>query len=194
MVGSVKYLSSRARARNAALSAAAAAAFMPAPPHFNIVFDSPQNAGGVNPATGPPYPAVGQYADTTTNTVHTTPGFNKRLIAQDVGQLVGYNVLNDGDRHFFSKLLGTDPTNWTSGGGANPGAGRGGDEAFASYYAVAATGGLKPPKRHKDGTITGESLAFGDTPIDPKKLKLFTAAMVRLGQRQHLQPYKPRDS
>jgi hypothetical protein len=151
---------------------------VPAPPKFSIVYDNPTNAGGVDPATGQPYPSVGQYADPATNTVHTTRGYSRRLIAQDLGQLVGYNVLGDGDRHYFSRLLGTDPSAWSSGVGAQPGRLGGGDEAFANYYSVAATGGLKPR----------ESLAVGDTSIDPGVLRQFTVAMGRLGKRRHLEP------
>lgn len=177
----MKYSSSRTQTRRTAAATAASLAFLPAPLHFSVVYDSPQNAGGVNPATGQPYPAVGQYADTNTNTVHTTPGFSKRQIAQDVGQLVGYNVLTPGDRIAFSKVLGTDPAEWSSAQGAQPGAAAGGDEAFANYYAVAATGGLKK----------GESLAMGDTTIDPAILKKFTAMASRMGKRYKLPAYKP---
>jgi hypothetical protein len=155
--------------------------YVPAPPKYSIVVDNPQNAGGINPATGQPYPAVGQYADTNTNTVHTTKGFTPRMVAQDVGQLFGYGVLSPGDRNYFSRLLGTDPARWSSGQGANPGRLQGGDEAFANYYAVAATGGLKK----------GESLAMGDTSIDPAKLRQFTAAVQRVGRRHGLARYRP---
>jgi hypothetical protein len=152
--------------------------YTPAPPQYSIIYDSPQDAGGVDPATGRPYPAVGQYADPATNTVHTTRGFSRRQISQDVGQLFGYNVLSDGDRNYFSRLLGTDPARWTSGHGAQPGGMHGGDEAFANYYAVNATGGLGK----------GESLLMGDTSIDSAKLHQFSAALSRLGHRQHLAP------
>jgi hypothetical protein len=56
-----------------------------------------------------------------------------------------------------------------------------GDETFSDYYAVAATGGLG----------RGESLVWGNTPISRAKLKKFTAALERLGRRQHLRPYTP---
>lgn len=153
-------------------------AYVPAPPTFQVVYDNPQNAGGVDPATGQPYPAVGQYADVNTNTVHTTRGFGKRQIAQDVGQLFGYGVLQPGDRTFFSKLLGTDPAAWENkhGSEAMGAGGVTGDEAFADYYALAATGGLKP----------GESMAWGDVSIDPERLRQFSAAVGRLGKRRGL--------
>jgi hypothetical protein len=53
-----------------------------------------------------------------------------------------------------------------------------GDEAFADYYALSATGGLGK----------GESMAWGDVSIDPQKLHQFSAALGRLGRRQHLAP------
>lgn len=151
---------------------------VPAPPEFRVVYDNPQNAGGVDPATGQPYPAVGQYADVNTNTVHTTRGFSRRQIAQDVGQLFGYNVLAPGDRMFFSKLLGTDPGAWENrhGSEAMGGGGATGDEAFSDYYALAATGGLKP----------GQSMSWGDVSIDPAVLRKFSGAIVRLGRRRGL--------
>lgn len=153
--------------------------YVPAPPRYSVVYDNPQNAGGVDPATGQPYPAVGQYADPATNTVHSTKGYSSRLVAQDVGQLVGYNVLTPGDRVFFSRLLKTGA--WDGKQGAKVGQKQAGSEAFANYYAVAATGGLKP----------GESLAWGETPIDPKTLRKYTAALQRLGRRRGLRPYTP---
>lgn len=154
--------------------------YVPAPAQFSVVYDSPKDAGGINPKTGQPFPAVGQYADINTNTVHTTPGFSKRQVAQDVGQLVGYNVLTPGDRAFFSKMLGVDPAKWENKEGADV-TGQTGDEAFANYYAIAATGGLQK----------GESLAMGMTSIRPDRLRKFTAAIGRLGKRYKLPAYKP---
>jgi hypothetical protein len=115
--------------------------------------------------------------------VHTTKGYSKRAIAQDVGQIFAYNDLQPGDRIYFSKLLGTDPNRWDNLHGANPqgGGAATGDEAFSDYYALAATGGLRPD----------ESMAWGDISIDHEKLKKFTAALARLGKRYGLKPYKP---
>lgn len=150
---------------------------VPAPPEFSVVYSNPKDAGGIDPATGQPFPAVGQYADINTNTVHTTRGFGERQIAQDIGQLFGYNVLTPGDRHYFSRLLGTDPANWENKSGANV-QGEHGDEAFANYYSVAATGGLDK----------GEGLMLGMTSIDPRRLKKFSKAINRLGKRRGLEP------
>jgi hypothetical protein len=170
-----------ASARVAADRARAQAAFyVPAPPQYRIVYDSPQNAGGVDPATGQPFPAVGQYADPATNTVHTTPGMTRRQVAQDVGQLFGYNVLHPGDRHYFQRVLGVQGSPLENVQGAKVGAPESFDEAFANYYAVAATGGLKP----------GESVLMGQTSIDADRLRKFTAALKRLGKRRDLKPYK----
>lgn len=149
---------------------------VPAPPHYSIVYDNPANAGGIDPATGQPFPAVGQYADTNTNTVHTTRGTSRRSIAQDVGQLVGYNVLTPGDRHYFQRILGVGDAPWDNVHGAQNGAPVTGDETFANYYSVAATGGVR----------AGESLLLGETSIDARKLRQFTSAIGRLGRRNHL--------
>lgn len=186
-------LATAAAAGTPALAQAHARPWVPAPRQYSVVYDNPQDAGGLNPATGQPYPAVGQYADTTTNTVHTTRGFSKRAIAQDVGQLFGYNTLDDGQRRFFSRLLGVDPNRWSNTHGADPQGGGGvtGDEAFADYYAMEATGGMKPPHRRRDGTLVGSSMTWGDVPIDPVKLKKFGAAIRRLAIRQHLDRYQP---
>lgn len=152
--------------------------YLPAPPQYSVVYDSPQNAGGIDPATGQPFPAVGQYADTNTNTVHTTRGTSKRSVAQDVGQIFGYGVLSPGDRHYFQRILGVGGAPWDNVHGAQNGAPVTGDETFANYYSVAATGGVKP----------GESLLLGETAIDPHRLRQFTSAMGRLGKRQNLKP------
>ena len=152
---------------------------VPAPPSFNVVFDNPKDAGGIDPATGKPWPIVGQYADEYTNTVHSTKGFGKRAIAQDVGQLFGANVLDDGQRYYFARLLGVKPDSWgksTEGSLVRGYANATADEAFGDYYALAATGGLAP----------GVSMAWGDVSIDRRKLRKFSAAINRLGQRQHL--------
>jgi hypothetical protein len=74
--------------------------YTPAPAKFSIVYDG---GAGYDPGSTDAK-AVGQYADTNTNTVHTTRGFSKRQIAQDVGQIFGYNTLSDGDRSYFSRL------------------------------------------------------------------------------------------
>jgi hypothetical protein len=150
---------------------------VPAPPEFSVVYSNPQNAGGIDPATGQPFPAVGQYADINTNTVHTTRGLSNRSVAQDIGQLFGYSILTPGDRNYFSRLLGTDPANWENKSGANVMSNHG-DEAFANYYSVAATGGLGK----------GESLILGETSIDPRKLRQFSKAISRLGKRRGLKP------
>lgn len=167
-------------ARAAHAAAVANARYIPAPPKYSIVYDSPQNAGGVDPATGQPFPSVGQYADTNTNTVHTTPGLSKRQVAQDVGQIFGYSALSPGDRQYFSRVLGVGSAPWENVQGAKVGAPVTGDETFADYYAVAATGGLK----------RGDSILMGNTPIDPERLQKFTEALKRLGKRHKLQPYK----
>lgn len=151
---------------------------VPAPPQFSIVYSNPTDAGGIDPATGQPYPAVGQYADINTNTVHTTRGLSKRQVAQDVGQLFGYGVLSPGDRKFFSRILGVAGAPWENLHGAKVGAPVTGDETFANYYAVAATGG---PRK-------GESILMGETSIDPRRLRQFSAALGRLGKRQGLKP------
>jgi hypothetical protein len=174
---------SRARADKALQAHAAALAdarYVPAPPKYSIVYDSPQNAGGIDPATGQPFPSVGQYADINTNTVHTTPGLSKRQVAQDVGQIFGYGTLTPGDRQYFQRILGVKGAPWDNTQGAKVGAPVTGDETFADYYAVAATGGMKP----------GDSLLMGNTSIDPERLRKFTAALKRLGKRHKLQPYK----
>lgn len=149
---------------------------VPAPPQVSVVYDggAGYNAGSTDAQS------LGQYADTNTNTVHTTRGFTPRMIAQDVGQIFGYSVLQPGDRTYFSKLLGTSPDYWTdlhANSPTNMGH-EAGDEAFADYYSVAATGGLKH----------GEGLLLGDTSIDPVRLHKFTAAINRLGKRRNLRP------
>lgn len=168
------------RARTERAAALSSARYVPAPPKYTIVYDSPQNAGGVDPATGQPFPAVGQYADINTNTVHTTPGMTRRQVAQDVGQLFGYGVLSPGDRQYFSRTLGVQQAPWENVQGAKVGTSATGDETFANYYAVAATGGLRP----------GESVLMGETSIDPERLQKFAAALKRLGKRRGLKPYK----
>jgi hypothetical protein len=181
------FLAAAAAAATTGMAAQARAAqrpaWVPAPPKYSVVYDNPQNAGGVDPTTGQPYPAVGQYADTNTNTVHTTRGYGKRAIAQDVGQIFGHNVLDSGQQAFFTKLLLGTNHPWENPQGAQPEgmAAATGDEAFADYYALAATGGLQ----------RGQSLAWGDVSIDRRKLKLFGAALRRLGSRQHLSRYTP---
>ena len=167
-------------ARAAHAAAVADARYIPAPPKYTVVYDSPQNAGGIDPATGQPFPSVGQYADVNTNTIHSTPGMPRRQVAQDVGQLFGYGVLAPGDRQYFQRILGVKDAPWDNVQGAKVGASATGDETFADYYGVAATGGLK----------AGESVLMGQTSIDPERLRKFTAALKRLGKRRDLKPYK----
>ena len=153
--------------------------YVPAPPKYSVVYD---NGAGYDPGNTDSR-SIGQYADTNTGIVHTTRGFSRRMIAQDVGQLLGYQALSAGDRVYFSRLLGTDPGYWTDLHANSPAGAtkQAGNEAFANYYSVAATGGLKK----------GESLVLGNTSIDPDRLKAFTAALQRLGRRRNLKAYTP---
>lgn len=162
-----------------AASAPAHGHYVPAPPKYSVVVDG---GAGYDPGSTDAR-SIGQYADTNAMVVHTTKGFSRRQVAQDVGQLFAYQTLTPGDKLYFSRLLKTDPAYWTDLHANSPAGGskEAGDEAFSNYYAIAATGGLKP----------GESIAWGNTSIDPKTLKKYTAALQRLGRRHGLRPYQP---
>ena len=145
---------------------------MPAPPSIRYIH---------GPMPGDPNP--GEYAntaDTTTGTVYWTGrgllnGFTK---GHETGHIFDAQVLNDGDRHFFQRLMHAPAGPWDSGSGYEGGS-KSPSEWFADYYGAAVTG--------VDPTHTSVA-SYAD--IGPKRLLRFEQALDRLRQRRHLPEYR----
>lgn len=145
--------------------------YAPAPPRASLVYDPVlENAGA---------PSAGAYANTDTMTVHALKGQEMDPVSagHEVGHLFDVQILSDGDRRFFSRLLGTDPASWQNLAGGNPGGAITGTEAFSDYYTVAANG-IDMRRGGYTGYVT----------VDPKISRKFNAALGRLGKRHGLKP------
>jgi hypothetical protein len=150
----------------------------PAPPRSNIVYgdlsDAPTNAG-----------PVGGYSEG--ENIHVLPGVDQYTVAHEMGHLLDNQVLSDGDRNFFARLLQTSPGAWNRGTGAAGGY-HSPSEAFADYYAAAATNYDPRPKRKGKAVSGGGVDSY--TRIGPKRLRRYKKALERLQARRGLEDYK----
>lgn len=141
---------------------------VPAPPEIHFKWGSPagleQDASftaGVDPAS---------------RTIYHTQTLDRLAGAHEVGHLLDAEVLNAGDRAYFTRILGlTGP--WNQGTGLTAGGLRSPNEWFADYYSAAAN--------HFQPGRDGMS-AYAQ--IGPVRLQRFEKALGRLGQRRGLQP------
>lgn len=96
--------------------------------------------------------------------------------AHETGHALDDQVLTDGDRHYFQRLMQAPSGEWRSGTGLqglkSP------SEWFADYYQAAA---LNLDPRHEQVAAYAQ--------VGTKRLKQFEAALARLAKRQHLKRY-----
>lgn len=157
--------------RRATLAAyASAVGFVPAAPVVNYVRGY---APGISQES-----AMGTAAyDTTTNTVYYQGRLDRATRAHELGHALDDQVLNDGDRVYFQKLMHAPAGAWYTGTGMQGGASSP-SEWFADYYQAAAL--HLDPRRQNEAAYAA---------IGPRRLKRFEAAMARIAARKHLQPY-----
>lgn len=150
----------------------------PAPPRSNVLYsdlsDAPTGAG-----------LVGGYS--TGEDIHVLPGTDAYTLAHEMGHLLDTQVLSDGDRNYFTRLLQAPQGPWNTGTGAAGGY-HSPNERFADYYAAAATGYDPRPKRRKDGAVQGGG-TDSYTAIGPKRLRRFVKALERVQRRNNLRDY-----
>lgn len=147
-------------------SYAAAVGLVPAPPVVNIVEG---RAPGVDPA------AMGTAAtDPNTSTIYHEGALDPATKAHEVGHLFDSEVLTDGDRHYFQRVMQAPAGAWQSGTGLHGGA-TSPSEWFADYYQAAALH-LDPSKQNEAAYAS----------IGPKRLHRVEAALERLARRRGL--------
>lgn len=156
--------------KRAALAAyASAMGFVPAAPVVNYVQGYAPGITQEN-ATG-----TAAY-DANTDTVYYQGRLRKSTKAHELGHALDDQVLTDGDRAYFQKLLHAPAGEWNTGTGlqglASP------NEIFADYYQAAAL--HLDPRRQSEASYTT---------VGPVRLKRFEAALARIAARKHLQPY-----
>jgi hypothetical protein len=132
-------------------------------------------------AEGPPpgMPDATAATDVVNMTIYHVGPLGRFARAHEIGHLLDAQVLTDGDRRFFTRLLGlTGPWEQSDQTLLHP---RSPDEWFADYYAAAAIG------MRLDGS-TGLQGAYADW--GPKRLARFEKALDRFGNRYRLGPYR----
>jgi hypothetical protein len=128
---------------------------------------------------GAPSNATGNaYYDPDTHTVYSSGDNFAR--GHETGHAFDQEVLSDGDRHYFQRLLHAPAGSWNRGTGATAEGLVSPSEWFADFYGAAA---IRLDPRH-DGVSAYAT-------IGPKRLKRFEAALARLGKRRGLEPYSP---
>lgn len=165
--------------REAALIAAARRQqqpYLPAPPVVHTVY------GPVDPNVNQDGAAVGAYADPAAQTIYLPNDPSAFMRAHETAHLFDAQVLNDGDRQYFQRLMHAPQGPWNHGeaygrveGEASP------NEWFADYYGALGSG-LTPEKGYSVGQFAE---------IGVKRLQRFAAALERVGRRQGLQAYRP---
>lgn len=131
---------------------------------------------GTHPALPPDVMSPAQ-TDRASGTIYYSQPLSKFARAHEVAHLLDAQVLSDGDRRFFQRLMHAPSGEWRQGSAADT---RGGpSEWFADYYAFAALG-IDPRRSYEDSYAT----------VGPKRLLRFQKALDRLGRRHGLRPYK----
>lgn len=116
--------------------------------------------------------------DLASNTIYYRQPLDKFARAHEVGHLLDSQVLTDGDRHYFQRVMHAPAGAWNQGTGMDGGF-QSPNEWFADYYAAAASG----------LNLSRESVSSYAT-LRPKRLRRFARALDRLGHRRDLQPYR----
>lgn len=143
---------------------ASAAAFIPAPPTVNYV-------QGVAPGADANAMGTAAYSRDT-DTVYYQGKLDPATKAHEVGHAFDDQLLTDGDRVYFQRLMHAPTGGWRTGTGLQGGA-TSPSEWFADYYQAAAM--------NLDPRVQNEA-AYGQ--IGPKRLKQFKKAMQRLAKRR----------
>jgi hypothetical protein len=161
---------------NSLLKAARQQPYVPAPPTVNVVYEN------IDPNANQDGAAVGAYADPANQTIHLPKDPSSFMRGHETAHLFDAQVLSDGDRTYFQRLMHAPKGPWDHGtaygkvqGEISP------NEWFADYYGALASG-QTPDKGYSIGSFAE---------IGPERLKRFAAALERLGRRQGLQPYRP---
>lgn len=142
---------------------------VPAPPHVTFVNGR---------APGLPADAMAPAAtDVQSGTIYSEVPLSKMARGHEVGHLLDAQVLTDGDRSYFERLMGMRGA-WDQGTG--PAGLHSPNEHFADWYGNAVAG--FDPSNSWQSAYT--------TPPDPKVFRQFVAALGRLGHRKGLLPYK----
>lgn len=149
---------------------ASALSFVPAPPVINYVQGYAPNTAQEDVMGNAAY-----YAPT--DTIYYQRKLENSAKAHELGHALDEQVLNDGDRVYFQKLMHAPGGEWNSGTGLQGGA-TSPNEWFADYYQAAAL--------HLDPRTQSQA-AYAT--IGPVRLKRFEAALARLAKRKNLQPY-----
>lgn len=125
--------------------------------------------------------AVGAYADPASSTIYLPHDPSPYARAHETGHLLDSQVLSEGDRRYFQRLMMAPDGPWNHGEAYGKVDGfRSPNEWFADYYAAAATG-QTPANGHSIGQYAE---------IGPKRMKRFEKAMARLAKRHQLERYK----
>jgi hypothetical protein len=146
----------------------AAAAVIPGPPVMHFVLGPSPGSSTANSQAA---------ADCTTATIYYAPPLDAFARGHEAGHLFDCQVLSDGDRHYFQRVMHAPSGVWDQGTGIPDGV-HSPSEWFADYYAAAAI--------HLD---LSRSIVSSYAPLAPTRLKRVSRALERLGKRQHLQPY-----
>lgn len=112
-----------------------------------------------------------------TDTIYYLGKPDETTRAHETGHALDDQVLTDGDRRYFQRLMQAPAGDWRSGTGLQGGA-RSPSEWFADYYQAAA---LDLDPRHEQVAAYAQ--------VGPKRLKRFEAALARVAKRQHLKQY-----
>lgn len=144
---------------------------VPAPPTMNLV-------QGLAPGLTPEETMGTAAFDSGSNTLYYQGKLDKSTRAHETGHAFDHQILSDGDRSFFQKLMHAPSGAWQSGSGLQGGLASP-SEWFADYYQASALG-LDPRRENQ--------AAYAQ--IGPKRLQRFEQALDRLGRRHNLLPYQ----
>lgn len=151
--------------------------YVPAPPVVNVVYES------VDPSVNGGSEMVSAYTDAANNTIHLPKNPSPFMRSHETGHLFDSQVLSDGDRNYFQRIMHAPAGPWDHGqaygkveGNVSP------NEWFADYYGAYAA--------NLTG-LNGQPSIGSFAMITPKRMKRFISALERLGHRNNLQPYRP---
>jgi hypothetical protein len=114
-----------------------------------------------------------------TDTLYYVGTLDRATKGHEVGHAVDDQLLTDGDRHYFQRLMHAPPGEWRTGTGLQGGA-TSPSEWFADYYQAAA---LKLDPRRESQAAYAQ--------VGPKRLIRFEKALTRLAKRRGItQPYQ----
>lgn len=148
-------------------------ALIPAPPVVNYQRGLPEGmaADEITPAA----------YDPNTKTVHFAETLSKVARGHELGHAFDHQVLTEGDRTYFIRLMGLECP-WDQGTGYTPVAlaGKSPIETFADWYGNAI---------NKHDAVHSWDASY-TSPPDAKTFRRFKQALVRLGRRHSLPLYR----